>query len=117
MSQFKIEGLKGSEVLRIEAAILGYAEKVSSEVELDTELMPGVDEGTLQITLRFSNPEWDKLNELRTRLGIGFTPRIFGKGKSGIFFLIVGNKESFEALLKFTSSQPTLQHGAQISRQ
>ena len=41
MAKLKIEGFKGSEVLRIEAVILGYAETVSEDVELDTDLMPG----------------------------------------------------------------------------
>ena len=109
MAKLKIEGFKGSEVLRIEAVILGFAETVSEDVELDTDLMPGKVAETLQVTLRFISPELVTLNKLRDRLGNDFTPSLFGKGKSGIFFCIEGRKEAFKKLLEWTSQQ-TSQH-------
>lgn len=111
MARLKIEGLKGSEVLQIEAAILGLAESVSEDVELDTDLMPGKVAETLQVTLRFTSPELVTLNKLRDRLGNDFTLSLFGKGKSGIFFCITGKKEAFKKMFNWTSQQ-TSQHSS-----
>lgn len=116
MAKLKIEGFKGSEVLRIEAVILGYAETVSEDVELDTDLMPGKVAETLQVTLRFVNPELVTLNKLRDRLGSDFTPSLFGKGKSGIFFCITGKKDAFKKLLDLTYQQMSQHSSYQPNR-
>ena len=106
MQKMKVEGMKCSEILRIEAAMMEKAEKVSSDVVMDTELMPAKAEGKLMMTIRFPKLSLDGIFVLREELK-GFTIEIFGKGKSGFFISIVGTLDAFRSLNLPVSAPPS----------
>lgn len=97
MAKIKIENMKSSEILRIEAAMMEKAEKVASDVEMDGDLMPAKAEGKLMMTLRFPKISLDGIIVLRDELK-SFTVDIFGKGKSGFFIAVVGSVDAFKSL-------------------
>ena len=107
----KIEGLRDSQVLRIEAAVMERAEKVTPDVTEDTRLMPGKVEGTLMITLQFPKLSLDRIDAIRRELD-GFTLELFGKGKSGLFLSVSGKKGVFTKLLDRPAILP-VNHGYQ----
>ena len=98
MQKMKVEGMKCSEILRIEAAMMEKAEKVSSDVVMDTELMPAKAEGKLMMTIRFPKLSLDGIFVLREEL-TGFSVELFGKGKSGFFIAVVGSLDAFKKLI------------------
>ena len=108
MAKIKIENLKCSEILRIEAAMMEKAEKVASDVEIDSELMPAKADGKLMMTLRFPKISFDGIIVLREELK-GFSIDIFGKGKSGFFISVVGSVDAFKSLnLPASAPQPRI---------
>ena len=108
MAKIKIENLKCSEILRIEAAMMEKAEKVASDVEMDGDLMPAKAEGKLMMTLRFPKISLDGIIVLREDLK-NFTVEIFGKGKSGFFIAVVGSVDTFKSLnLSVSATQPRI---------
>lgn len=107
----KIDGLKCSDALKIEAAVIERAEKVTLEVTEDTRLQPGKVEGTLMITLQFPKLSLDRIDAIRKELE-GFTLELFGKGKSGLFLSVSGKKEVFIKLLD-KPAIPPVNHGYQ----
>ena len=105
MAKIKIENMKCSEILRIEAAMMEKAEKVASDVEMDGELMSAKTEGKLMMNLRFPKISLDGIIVLREELK-GFTIDIFGKGKSGFFIAVVGSVDAFKSLNLPPSTSP-----------
>lgn len=108
MARIKIENMKSSEILRIEAAMMEKAEKVASDVEMDGELMSAKTEGKLMVTLRFPKISLDGIIVLREELK-GFSIDIFGKGKSGFFIAVIGSVDAFKSLnLPASAPQPRI---------
>ena len=105
MAKIKIENMKCSEILRIEAAMMEKAEKVALDVEMDGELMSAKTEGKLMMTLRFPKISLDGIIVLREELK-SFTIDIFGKGKSGFFIAVVGSVDAFKSLNLPASTSP-----------
>lgn len=107
MVKIKIENMKCSEILRIEAAMMEKAEMIAPDVEMDGNLMPAKAEGKLMMTLRFPKISLDGIIVLREELE-GFTIEIFGKGKSGFFISVVGTLDAFRSLnLPVSAPTPT----------
>jgi hypothetical protein len=109
MQKKKVEGMKCSEILRIEAAMMEKAEKVASDVEIDSELMPAKTEGKLMMTIRFPKLSLDGIFVLREEL-TGFSVEMFGKGKSGFFIAVVGSLDAFKKLILPVATQSQYQY-------
>ena len=109
----KIEGMKCSEVLRIEAAVMEKAEEVYSDVVKDTGLMPGMEEGELLMTVLFKEPTVDNLNKFGRLLGTDFTLKLLGKGKSGVFIVISAKQEAFRKLVQPIAAAQSVTREAQ----
>lgn len=101
MAKTKIDGLKGSEILRIEAVVMEKAEKISPDVEEDMRLMPGKKEGTLMMTLQFPKLTLDDVERIRKEF-LEFECELFGKGKSGLFICIVATCETYQRMGRST---------------
>ena len=98
MNKVIVNGMKSSEILRIEAAVMEKAERISPDVRIDCELMPAKAEGKLMMTICFPQLSLDGLTVLREDLA-GFSLDLFGKGKSGLFVSIVGGIDAFRKMI------------------
>ena len=89
--------------------IVEKAEKVASDVEIDSELMPAKTEGKLMMTIRFPKLSLDGIFVLREEL-TGFSVEMFGKGKSGFFIAVVGSLDAFKKLILPVATQSQYQY-------
>lgn len=99
MSESKMNGLKRSEVLKIEAAIVEIMESAKFEVTNDVLMTVSKTSGFCQMSFPKSVTSLEELNLIKEKLGKDFSITISAKDKSQIFVCIEAPEEAFISML------------------
>ena len=101
MINLKLDGLTGSKMLEIQAAVLRIMEEANFEAnEINTELTEGKEEGTLMMVFVAQEISLGELNALKSGLGEKFKLRILGKSRNDFFLEVSAPREEFLTLGK-----------------
>lgn len=108
MINLKLDGLTGSKMLEIQAAVLRIMEEANFEAnEINTELSEGKEDGSLMMVFVGQEISLAELNALQSGLGEKFSLKILGKSKNDFFLQVSAPKEEFLALGKRYIYRPT----------
>lgn len=107
MINLKLNGLRGSKMLEIQAAVLRIMEDANFEAnEINTELTEGKEEGTLMMVFVGQEISLAELNALQLGLGEKFELKILGKSRNDFFLEVTAPREEFIGLGRRYVYQP-----------
>ena len=101
MANLKLTGIKGSEILWIEAAVLEVLEEAQFDLQddVDISLRQSETEGVWNMRFEKAATNLAELSGIQSKLGKDFTMSIFPKDKTRLVIMLEAPKEEFTKLL------------------
>ena len=103
MINLNLDGIKGSEILRIQAAVLDAMERADFHPEqISTELSAGKNENEWLMVFTKETAALTDLQKVIQELGGSFNFEILSTGKKTLFLRLVGKIDDYKRLLQKT---------------
>lgn len=101
MINLNLNGIKGSEILRIQAAVLDAMERANFHPEqISTELSAGKNENEWLMVFAKETAALTDLQKVIQELGGSFNLEILSNGKKTLFLRLVGKIDDYKRLLQ-----------------
>ncbi len=101
MINLNLNGIKGSEILRIQAAVLDAMERANFHPEqISTELSAGKNENEWLMVFAKETAALTDLQKVIQELGGSFNFEILSNGKKTLFLRLVGKIDDYKRLLQ-----------------
>ena len=101
MINLNLNGIKGSEILRIQAAVLDAMERANFHPEqISTELSVGKNENEWLMVFSKETAALTDLQKVIQELGGSFNVEILSTGKKTLFLRLVGKIDDYKRLLQ-----------------